>query len=275
MAREGFFPTDAIGHHVAEFNTFSDVVPILSFVLSLLASSLGMTKFVIIGPFAEAFSSSKSTKDLILNGVFVLLTNLMFSSRLFAIESTFFSYYQSYKKDFTSHETVLPFIKDDELRILFYLLPSLIPIVVNNIRLAKTYKGYLKLYLNYPHLFILPGFTPFMYEGVEDVDINGKKVTKIRIWKRGTIFNANYLFFVAPIVLLIAECIRGTITWDPTKSEMVPFKYTNNMIKIKYGNFAFAIATLSLSIVLVQFLYARLWEGFRSEKVSLNLAPSN
>ena len=276
MTREMFFPTDTIGHHVAKFNTFSDVSAILSFVLSLLASSLGMTKFVIFGPFVESFSSNESTKSLILNGACVMLTNLMFSLRLFAIEASFFAYYQSYRPDFTSYENVLPFIKEDKLRILFYLLPSVIPIVTNNIRLAMTYNGSRKLYLNYPHLFILPGFTPFMYEGVEDVDINGKKITNVRIWKRGTIVNAIYLFFIAPIVLLIAEYIRGTITWDPTPNpEKLPYKYTNSMIKTKYGNTAFAIATLTLSLVLVVFLYARLFGVFKSERVSANLISSD
>lgn len=275
MTRESFFPTDPIGHHVADFETFSDVLPVLSFILSLLGSSLGMTKFIIFGPFADSSISSASTKDTIINVTCIMLMNLMFSLRMFSIEAIFFSYYQSYKSDFTIHERFQPIVKEDELRILFYLLPPLIPMIVNNIRLAKTYRGCTKLYLNFPHLLLIPGFTPFMYEGTEDVDNKGAKATRLRIWKQGTFVNAVYLCFIAPMLLLTAEFIRGTVSWDPTTSKDVPFKYTNNMIKAKYDNGVFSITALALSLVSILFLNARLFKLPKSENVSAYLPGSD
>ena len=193
MVRQGFFPKDAIGHHNDQFDSFSEVLPIVTFILSVLASSYGMAKFIMNGPVRITSKYTTNTGNPIINWIGVVLLNLMFSFRLFAIEAIFFSYYQSYDKEFNHHKTIPELIDQDELRILFYLLPPFIPIVINCLNLARTYKACCKLYLKHPQIFLLPGFTPFMYEKMENVDKEDQSPIKLKIWKKGTIINALYI----------------------------------------------------------------------------------
>ena len=114
-----------------------------------------------------------------------------------------------------------------------------------------------------------------MYEGIENDDNMGGKVTNVRIWKNGTFVNAIYLCFIGPIFLQLAEFIRGTVSWDPIKSKDVPYRYTNNMVKAKYGNAVFSIAALVLSLVSILFLYTRIFKLTNSESVSVHLSTSD
>jgi hypothetical protein len=195
----------------------------------------------------------------------------MYIVRLFAIEAIFFSYYQSYDANFKLHDIIPPVVQNDLLRIPFYVFPALVSILVNGIRLAKTFEGSWNLFLNYPQVFFLPGFTPFMYEGVQYVNTNGQKSTRIRIWKRGTLMNAYYLFCFAPIGLAISEYARGTFKWDFTTNDTLKYKYTNVVFKTQSGNIAFCIVALILSLTLIPFLYSRFFEDLDSEKMDVSL----
>ena len=182
MTMDGFFPKNHFGQSVTWFDSLSDVLPIITFVLSLFASSYGMTKYIINGPVSIASKESTKNGNPIINAIGLILLNLMFSFRIVAIEAIFFSYYQSYSNDFNQHKTFPPLVVQDELRLFYYLLPCLLPIIINNFRLACTYHGCRKLYLQHPQIFLAPGFTPFMYEGIENVAEYHKNPIKIKIW---------------------------------------------------------------------------------------------
>ena len=269
MAREALFPKDEIGHHVTEFDSFSDVQPIICFFVSLAAASLGMSRFIMLGPVPISSSANNSTKDFVINGILMVMVNLIFSFRLFAIEAIFFSYYQGYKSDWTKGEEILPLVKNDKFRILFYLLPSLISILANNIRLAITFKDTRKLYLLYPQILLVPGFSPFMYEWVEDLTERGKETTRIRIWKKGSIINAIYTGIIPMVGLIISENARGAVHWNFEKTVEVPHKYTNIVIKTAYGNMIFAITGLVVSSILIALIIGRLFRACSPEKVCL------
>ena len=266
MAREGFFPKNLLGHHVARFDSLSDVIPIITFVLSLFGSAYGMAKFIMAGPVSITSKDNTNTGNPIINGIGLIILNLMFSFRLFAIEAIFFSYYQSYKSDFKHHKSIPSLIPQDELRILFYLLPSLIPIIINHFRLAHTYNGCRKLYLKHPQILLAPGFTPFMYEGTKNVTKEDENTIEVKIWKTGSILNAIYTGCIPQIGLIAAEYARGVVNWDFIKNKEVPHTYTNAVMKYRYGNLAFAIITLVSCLILVALFYERLFDICTPEK---------
>ena len=272
MATEGFFPKDALGHHVDKFDSFSEVLPIITFVVSLLASAYGMAKFIMDGPVPITPKHTINNGNPIINGIGMVFLNLMFSFRLFAMEAIFFSYYQSYDKDFNHHKTIPAVIAHDELRVLIYLLPSFISIIINNFRLAQTYNGCRKLYLKHPQIFLTPGFTPIMYEGMKQVAEDGKTTNKIQIWKTGSILNAIYTGCVPQIGLIVSEYARGVVKWDFMENEDVPHTYTNAVIKYQYGNFAFAMITLVLCLSLVPLFYGRLLIFCTPEELEVNVS---
>jgi hypothetical protein len=109
-----------------------------------------------------------------------------------------------------------------------------------------------------------------MYEGVQHVTTNGEKLTRLRIWKRGTIMNAYYLFCIPPIGLAISEYTRGTANWDFTETELVKYKFTNNVIKMQLGNIAFCIVTLFVSSAMITFMYSRFFEDLDLEKMDVS-----
>ena len=273
MATGVFFPVDSTGHHTTSFNSFKDAWPIVSFISSLLSSAWGMSRFIMFGPFPtmQVRNTISSITDKIINTICLILVNLMYSLRLFAIEAIFFSYYQSYDEKSRPYEIIPPLVTNDLFRLPLYALPALFSILANGIRLAKTFKGSRKLFLHYPQIFFLPGFTPFMYEGVQYVGANGEKSTRIRIWKRGTIINALYLFCFAPIGLAISEYVRGTVKWDFTPNDTLKYKYTNVVFKTQSGNIGFCIVALVLSLTLIPFLYSRFFEDLDSEKMNVSL----
>ena len=275
MATEAFFPVDSSGHRTTAFNSFKDAWPIVSFISSLLSSAWGMSRFIMFGPFPtmQVRNTISSMTDKIINTICLILVNLMYSLRLFAIEAIFFSYYQSYDDKSRPIESmsIPPLISNDLFRLPLYAFPALISILVNGIRLAKTFKGNCNLFVHYPQIFFLPRFTPFMYEGVQYVRENGEQSRRIGIWKRGTIIYAFYLFCFAGIGLAISEYARGTVKWDFTESELVKYKYTNAVFKIPLGNITFCIVTLFFSSIMIAFMYARFFENSDSKKVDVSL----
>lgn len=275
MSRQAFFPLDALGHRVDKFENTKDLYRIAAFASSLLASSWGLTRFVLFGPFSTSLQSDQSTRDLIINGITVLLSNLMFSFRLFMIESIFFSYYQSYDSSYKPHETISALINDDGLRILVYFLPSIIPILISIYRLKSTHGNFIKLCFQYPQLILIPGFTPFMYEAKVKEAEDDKKMSTVNVWKKGTMINAIYSFFIAPLALIISDCTRGSVSWDNTPSETVPYRYTNSIIKYQLGNIGFSVSSIILGLISIVLLSLRFYDyenrrsifSRRSEKI--------
>ena len=260
MSRQAFFPLDALGHRVDKFENLSDVWRNATFASSLLASSWGLTRFVLFGPFATSLKSDQSTRDLMINGITVLLSNLMFSFRLFMIESIFFSYYQSYDSSYKPYKTISALINDDGLRILVYFLPSIIPILINIYRLISTHGNFLKLCFQYPQLILIPGFTPFMYETKIKEAEEDEKILTVKVWKKGTMINAMYSFFIAPIALIASDCTRGSLSWNNTPNETVPYRYTNSVIKHQFGNIGFSVSSIILGLISIVLLSVRFYD---------------
>lgn len=181
----------------------------------------------------------------------------MFGFRLFIIESTFFSYYQSYDNNWKPRDTISPLINDDGLRIIVYFLPSMIPMMTNIYRLKSTHGNFLKLCFQYPQLMLIPGFAPFMYEADIEEAEEDKRYSTVKVWKKGTIINAMYSFFIAPLALIISDCARGSVSWDNTPSATVPHRYTNSIIKHQFGNIGFSVASIILGLITIVLLGAR------------------
>ena len=50
MSLNGVFPHDDYGNSVEIFSSFTEAMPIVTFILSVMASAFGISKFFVVGP---------------------------------------------------------------------------------------------------------------------------------------------------------------------------------------------------------------------------------
>ena len=255
-AIEGFYPKNSAGYTITSFNDINQALPLISLVISLCASSFGMTKFFLQGPISILPKYSSINGLISLPFICMLLINYMFGVRVISIENAFFSSYR-YERHYLDstpsyYKTIDP-IMDPKYRILVYLTPCVISLTINGIRLFITGAIFNRFLRKYPQIAIACCFTPFMFEGCKD-----KNIPSIRIWKLGTIWNAFFIGCLPQIVLFIMDFHRGVNDWDfigvALKEEYI---YENNdaLFKNRYGNSLFAIISFIFFFFLISITF--------------------
>ena len=269
---EGFFPKNEEGNTVLTFQNFNQVLPLLSFLFSIFSSSFGMSKFFLSGPIA--FLPKNAPLGGLLSFPFLCLCtiNIMFGSRIICIEHAFFTTYrrQSIYKGIPNKYTngthlvdvksIDPIISP-EYRLLIYLIPCVLPLIVNTTRLFFTTKGLKQCFAKYPQYFVSCCFTPFMFEG----HMGGRRRNEyhIRIWKFGTLINAFYIGVLPQFILLILNSYREIPQWQFfgdslwVKEHLYLFESNSALFNNWYGNIVYCIATCVLfSILIVLFFWS-------------------
>ena len=112
----------------------------------------------------------------------------------------------------------------------------------------------------YPQLLLIPGFTPFIYEAKIKEAEEDERIMTVKVWKKGTMINAMYSFFIAPIALITSDCIRGSVSLDNTPNETVPYRYTNSVIKHQFGNIGFSVSSIILGLISFVLLGVRFYD---------------
>ena len=247
MTTGGFFDKNA--HDGTTTFAFSPTV--ISFLISLFASSFGMSKFFVNGPLPII------PKDKPLNGmasvhfVVLLFLNLMFCARIISIEWIFFTYYKRFYYGASEPPQSIDQIIPGQYRLLIYLLPPLLSFLANILRIACTSKGWIRLTLKYPQFVLSPCFTPFMFEGVK---CENSDRTTFRIWKVGSLINSIFIGCVPQSILIISDYFRGVISFN-FNIESTAGLYTNAIFHNSYGNIIFASISANLFLFLTIVAY--------------------
>ena len=87
MAVEGFYPKNSAGYTIASFSSFNQALPLVTLVISMIASSIGMTKFFLQGPLPILPKDSPVNGLISVPFIFTLLINSMYGIRLICIET--------------------------------------------------------------------------------------------------------------------------------------------------------------------------------------------
>ena len=259
---DGFFPKDALGDTIANYGDFNSALPLLTFILSLLSSSFGMTKFFLSGPIQFLPNNSSLNGILSIPFLSLFLINSMFGFRIVCIESAFFTNYVLQEYDYTINvfDTIqISPIISPEYRVIVYLAPCLIPFLINAARLWCTTNGLWKYFIKYPQFIISPCFTPLMFEGYETN--NQKEGYKLKIWKWGTIINAIYIGCIPQCILCITDYYKGVHDWNFVgnsewkKNGTLRFENNDALFKSEYGNTIFALtsATFFFGLIIIFF----------------------
>ena len=157
IAVEGFYPKNSAGYTITHFTSFSQALPLITLVISMVASSFGMTKFFLQGPIPILPKDSPVNGLISLPFICTLLINSMFAARIICLENSLFSSYRyqryySYKSG-SDQATIDPVIPP-EYRLIVYLVPSLISFTINAIRLFKTGNNLKPIIMKYPQILL-------------------------------------------------------------------------------------------------------------------------
>ena len=267
---EGFFPNHIDGDIVkTTYKDFNSVLPLLSFIVSLLSSSFGMSKFFLAGPIQFLPLDSAFNGVLSLPFLILCLLNSMFGFRIICIESAFFTSYNyqiwNKKKSQYDQKQIAPIISP-EYRLVVYLAPCIIPFLINAIKLWFTTEGLWKHLMKYPQFLISPCFTPFIFEGYKSTKQPGQY--ELKIWKWGSIVNAFYIGCLPQCILCITDYQKGIHQWEFGKHLIIPdiaktmvqragedYENNNALFKSNYGNTVFAAISATLFLVLIILLF--------------------
>ena len=254
IAVEGFYPKNSAGYTITHFTSFGQALPLITLVISMVASSFGMTKFFLQGPIPILPKESPVNGLISLPFICTLIINSMFAVRMICIENSLFSSYRHqryYDKDSRdpTQITIDP-ILPPEYRVLAYLAPCFISFAINATRLFKTGNNLRSIIMKYPQILLSPCFTPFAFEGCKE--------NSFKIWRVGTICNAFFIGCLPQVVALIMEFHRGIVNWDFLGLTLSPeFIYENNdaLFKSRYGNSIFAITTGGVFFFLIMLTF--------------------
>ena len=263
MTVQSIYPQNTAGYTITYFSNFDQAMPLLSLMISFFASSVGMSKWFLCGPFKILPKASPLNGLISLPFLCMVMLNMMFAVRVICIESAFFSSYRYRNSDingeYNSEKLIEP-ILPPENRILAYITPCLISFSINLIRLLITKSSIKKYVRRYPQILISPCFTPFMFEG------GGENDKGIRIWKLGTILNALFIGCLPQITLFIMDRYRNVTNWDfisvALRDEYI-IETNDAMFKSRYGNTVF-------SIVLCLFFFVLIITFFLTDKIFQN-----
>ena len=261
MAVEGFYPRNSAGYTMNYFSSYNQALPLISFVISMVTSSFGMTKFFLHGP-VQLLPKNYPINGMISVPFFcTLLINCMFAVRMICIENAFFSsyrYHQFRLNGRRSTEITIDPIIPPEYRLLVFFAPCFISFVINAIRLLATGVHRTNQIRKYPQILIASCFTPFIFEGC-----NGNST---RIWRLGTILNAFFIGCLPQIILLFLDYHRGVVNWsfigiseDNARTQNVQllnmYEHNDALFKNRFGNSIFALTTGVLFLFLIIFTF--------------------
>ena len=214
-----------------------------------------MTKFFLCGPIAFLPKNAPLNGLLSLPFVCLCLLNTMFGCRALCLESAFFTSYRKQSYNTTTFEwhkeSIEPMIPP-QYRLLVYLAPCLLSLIINVIRLYYTSKGLRTYLLQYPQFVVGSCFTPFMFEGQKLANSDNRYT--VRIWKLGTFLNALYIGCFPQCLLLLMEYYKGVNTWEFIGNKLKDqYIYENNdaLFKSPQGNTIFSITCSTLFFILI------------------------
>ena len=255
---EGFFPKSynvKLQATISNFKDINEILPLITFILSVFSSSFGMTKFFLSGPISFLPKNAPLNGLLSLPFVCLCILNTMFGFRTLCIESAFFTSYRKQSSNKTTAiwqtESIEPIISP-QYRILAYLAPCMLSLSVNCLRLSCTTVGLRKYLLTYPQYVMGSCFTPFMFEGQKVA--NSENRYTVRIWKIGTFVNALYIGCLPQCVLLLTDFYKGVHSWDfigNTLGKQVIWENNNALFKSPYGNTIFAVTSCLFFFLLI------------------------
>ena len=237
FATEALYPKDLRGNSKNE-------VPLSVWILflSLFSASFGITKFFVKGPLPILPKNAPLGGILSVKFFVLMFLNTMFVVRALCLEGAFFS---SYRYDRTDYgiENIDPLIPE-EYRLIIYLLPGICSFLINLIKLAISMKPedfrYFKVY---PQFLLCPMFCPLMFES--DPDQNGENQPPLRLWKLGSILNSIFMGCLPQALLIILDLYKGVPSWNfnAVNSDGVSIQDNNALLRYRYGNIVFSIAT--------------------------------
>ena len=255
MTVESFYPQNSAGYTITYFSNIDQTFPLISLGISFLASSVGMSKWFLRGPFPILPKDSPLNGLISLPFLSMMILNTMFGVRVICIENALFSTYQLQNNDpfgrYVSKKTIAP-ILPPEYRILVYITPCLLSFIINLIRLLITNANIWQNARKYPQIIMSCCFTPFMFEGCKESN------QKIQIWKLGTILNAFFIGCLPQLVLLVMDSYRGVTKWDFMSLALQPEAIIENndaLFKSRYGNTIFSIVSALSFIVLISIFF--------------------
>ena len=276
MALDGFYPKDFRGFAAEVFTDFTQIFPLMSFLMSVNASSFGSSKFFLLGPLR--LLPQKAPLHGILSFTFItaLFVNISFVFRLFAIEHIFFSHFEKYYTEKSIEKfghimlepgaTIEP-ILSPELRLPIYFLPIIPSMVINIFSLSRSlnFKSLFKLLLTFPQYFIAPCFFPVIFEGIIIDDPKASKSNfKIKVWKLGSIINAIYIMFVPQIIVIFSDVLRGVTDWNFQNAENSKdafkgrfLEHNSTVFKHPFGNIVLALLVIILCSGGLLFLFRK------------------
>ena len=192
----------------------ADILPLVKFILGMICSSFGLSKFMVILPIRnKPCNSLFSFKFLAL-----LMLNLMFIVRLYCIDNIFFAYYELIPKHSSDLEPkiIQPIIPQQYkyVRPLMLLFPSIASIAINLYHLKRTKVNVTKLLKTYPQLFILSGFSPFIFEGKAITDLSSNNEIPVQMSTSASVLNGIYIGIIPSIALLMTEMFRGVVSFE-------------------------------------------------------------
>ena len=224
-----------------------------SVIFSLFTGSFGITKFFVKGPLPIL------PQDAPLGGVlsfqfFILFSlNTMFVVRIIGVEGSLFS---SYRRKIGGEERNIHALIPEEYRLLIYLLPGLVSLTINIMKLAFTLKPKdFRYFKKFPQFILCPMFCPLMFKGNQDQ--NDGNQPPIRVWKLGSILNSFFIGCLPQILLTISDHYKGVTSWDFEKMYGdIPMQDNNALLKHPYGNTILSITTFLLYLTLTTIFFA-------------------
>ena len=273
MCLNGFFPHDKFGFASEIFSNPWEMLPVMTFCLSVIASGFGISKFYLIGPLRLISQDSPLTGLLSFSFLAHIFLNFGFVFRIYAIEHSLFSEYiisssaPAFDKWGITTKSIPP-VLPYEYRLFFYLIPILPSLIFNLLSLNRTldFKSIFMLFLNFPQFMITPCFVPLIFKGVIHSN-DGKRTNefKIKIHKLGSILNAIYIIFAPQMMLIISDVLRGIIDWEFTSSankwdeamEDKDLETNSGLTKNAFGNIWFAEVVCLSNLVVLTFLLCK------------------
>ena len=272
MCLDGFFPHDGLGFATEIFSSFTELLPVMTFCISVIASSFGISKFFVVGPLRLISQNTPLSGMISFTFLALLFLNLGFIFRIYAIEHSLFSEYItssgtfSYEKWGTTIKKIDP-VLSYQYRLIFYLIPILPSLVINILCLHKTLtlKSLLKFFVNFPQYLVTSCFLPFIFRGIVHLDEDQRTCQfKIKVHKMATILNSIYIMFAPQVLLVISDICRGVIDWEFTSSSNKYWDLLNGQLetnsgvtKNRFGNISFSIVVCVSSFVVLTLLFWR------------------
>ena len=178
MNSASFFPRDAFGDISYDINILSpEAFPLIAFGISCLAGSFSLAKFFLVGPIPIIPKNAPLLGLASVRFITVFLLCTMATIRMICLETIFFSYYARYNSTTPEEEPsfhIPALITDPRLRVVVYLIPPMLTILLNFGIMAKTgnLKDTFAILSEYPQIIISAGFTPFIfkYQSVHEND---------------------------------------------------------------------------------------------------------